>query len=269
MKRHPCAHCLFLFVLLLVCTAPFALADTVVLKSGKVLQGTLKSVSDTVIGIDVGGKFQEIAINDIASFTFSPRTTKPATSTPAAAVPAAGAVTPAPAPAATGAVTPAPTPAATGPVTVPTGTKLTIKTKDAISTASNQAGSKFTSTLEADVAVDGKVVVPKGAVVYGTVVSSRGGRVVGGSSLVVTFTELSINNQMIAIVTDEAGAETGPGGTAKKVGAGALIGAAAGDAGAGAAVGGAVALLSARGNHLEVPAGTVVGVSLKQPVTIP
>jgi len=257
MKRHPCAHCLFLFVLLLVCTAPFALADTVVLKSGKVLQGTLKSVSDTVIGIDVGGKFQEIAINDIASFTFSPRTTKPATSTPAAAVPAAGAVTPAPAP------------AATGPVTVPTGTKLTIKTKDAISTASNQAGSKFTSTLEADVAVDGKVVVPKGAVVYGTVVSSRGGRVVGGSSLVVTFTELSINNQMIAIVTDEAGAETGPGGTAKKVGAGALIGAAAGDAGAGAAVGGAVALLSARGNHLEVPAGTVVGVSLKQPVTIP
>jgi hypothetical protein len=248
---------LFLFVLLLVCTAPFALADTVVLKSGKVLQGTLKSVSDTVIGIDVGGKFQEIAINDIASFTFSPRTTKPATSTPAAAVPAAGAVTPAPAP------------AATGPVTVPTGTKLTIKTKDAISTASNQAGSKFTSTLEADVAVDGKVVVPKGAVVYGTVVSSRGGRVVGGSSLVVTFTELSINNQMIAIVTDEAGAETGPGGTAKKVGAGALIGAAAGDAGAGAAVGGAVALLSARGNHLEVPAGTVVGVSLKQPVTIP
>ena len=257
MRRYPCTHILFLSVLLLVFTAPFALADTVVLKSGKVLQGTLKSVSDTVIGIDVGGKFQEIAINDIASFTFSPRTTKPAASTPAAAAPAAGAVTPAPAP------------AATGPVTVATGTKLTIKTKDAISTASNQAGSKFTSTLEADVTVDGKVAVPKGTVVYGTVTSSRGGRVIGGASLVVTFTELSINNQMIAIVTDDAGAETAPGGTAKKVGAGALVGAAAGDAGAGAAVGGAIALLSAKGNHLQVPAGTIVEVSLKQPVTIP
>jgi len=244
-------------VLLLVCTAAFALADTIVLKNGKVLQGTLKSVSDTVIGIDVSGKFQEIAINDIASFTFSARTAKPAAATPATGAPAVGAVTPAPAP------------AATGPVTVPTGTKLTIKTKDTISTASNQAGSKFTALLEADLAVNGKMVVPKGTVVYGTVVSSRGGRVIGGSSLVVTFTELSINNQMIAIVTDQAGAETAPGGTAKKVGAGALIGGAAGDAGAGAAVGGAVALMSAKNNHLQVPAGTLVEVSLKQPVTIP
>ena len=261
MRRHPSAHIFFLSVLLLVCTAVFAQADTIVLKNGKVLQGTLKSVSDASIGIEVGGKFQEIAINDIASFTFSPRTAKAATSTPAAGAPATGA------PAAGAAAVAAP--AATGPVTLPTGTKLTIKTKDAISTASNAAGSKFTSTLEADVAVDGKVVVPKGTVVYGTVTSSRGGRVVGGSSLVVTFTELSINNQMIAIVTDDAGAETAPGGTAKKVGAGALVGAAAGDAGAGAAVGGAVALLSAKGNHLQVPAGTIVAVSLKQPVTIP
>jgi hypothetical protein len=123
--------------------------------------------------------------------------------------------------------------------------------------------------LENDLVADGKVLVPKGTVVYGTVVSSRGGKVVGGSSLVVTFTELNYNNQPIAIETDQAGAESAPGGTAKKVGAGALVGAAAGDAGAGAAVGGAVALMTARGNHLQVPAGTVVQVKLMKPVAIP
>ena len=72
----------------------------------------------------------------------------------------------------------------------------------------------------------------------------------------------------MSIVTDDVGAEGDKGGTAKKVGAGALIGAAAGDAGAGAAVGGAVALLSSRGNHIQVPAGSLVEVSLKQPFTV-
>lgn len=82
------------------------------------------------------------------------------------------------------------------------------------------------------------------------------------------ITSLSLNNQTIPIVTDDVGAEGGRGGTAKKVGAGALIGAAAGDAAAGAAVGGAVALLASGGKHVQVPAGTLVEVSLKQAVTV-
>ena len=62
--------------------------------------------------------------------------------------------------------------------------------------------------------------------------------------IVVTFTDLSINNQLVPIVTDDVGAEGGRGGAARAVGAGALIGAAAGDAGAGAAVGAGLALLA-------------------------
>jgi hypothetical protein len=34
-------------------------------------------------------------------------------------------------------------------------------------------------------------------------------------------------------------------------------------------VGGAVALLTAKGNQIQVPAGSLVEVSFKQPVTIP
>ena len=239
----------FLVLLLASFLSTSAWADTIVMKDGKVLQGTFKGGSESVLKFDVNGKVQEIAIGDIASLTFSPRA--------AQAQPASG-----------GAGGAAAAAAATSGGTVPAGTKLTLKTKDAVGTASHQKGSKFTAMLETDVAVDGKVVVPKGTVVYATVLESSGGRRVGVQRLMVTFTELGLNNQMIPIVTDDVGAEGGRGGAARTVGAGALIGAAAGDAGAGAAVGGALALLS-RGNHIEVPAGTLVEVSLKQPVTIP
>jgi hypothetical protein len=286
MRQWPYARVLSLAVLAVAFTAALAFADTIVMKDGKVVQGTLKGAGETTIMVDVGGKIQEIAINDIASFTFAPRGAKsaaapatPATgatpATPATgaapATPAAGAATgAAPATPAAGAATAAPpATAASGPATLAAGTTLMLKSKDPVSTATHKKGTKFTTLLENDLVVDGRVVVPKGTVVYGTVVSSRGGKVVGGASLVVTFTEMMVNSQPIAIVTDEAGAETAPGGAAKKVGAGALVGAAAGDTGAGAAVGGALALMTAKGNHLQVPAGTVVQVSLKQPVQIP
>jgi len=254
---------LLLIGLTIVFTGAVAFADTIVMKDGSVLKGTLKGASENTIMFVVGGAIQEININDIASFTFSPRGATSAT--PAPAAPAAGA-------AATGAAAATPaaaTPAKTGPGTLAAGTTLMLKTKDTVSTKTHREGTKFTTTLENDLLADGRVLVPKGTVVYGTIVSSRGGKVVGGSSLVVTFTEMNLNGQTIGIVTDQAGAETAPGGTAKKVGAGALVGAAAGDTGAGAAVGGAVALMTAKNNHLQVPAGTVVQVKLKQPVAIP
>jgi len=268
MRQWPFVRVLSLAVLAVAFTAALAFADTIVMKDGKVVQGTLKGAGETTIMVDVGGKIQEIAINDIASFTFAPRGAKSAA---APATPATGATPATPAAgAAAGAATAAPPATAkTGPATLAAGTTLMLKSKDPVSTATHKKGTKFTTLLENDLVVDGRVVVPKGTVVYGTVVSSRGGKVVGGASLVVTFTQMMVNNQPIAIVTDEAGAETAPGGAAKKVGAGALVGAAAGDTGAGAAVGGALALMTAKGNHLQVPPGTVVQVKLQQPVAIP
>lgn len=231
-----------------------ALADTVVLKDGTVLQGTFKGGTAEAVQFEVDGKIETVALADITSLTFSPRETQ----TAAAAQPA---------PPAAATATAAETKAASGPITVPAGSKITLKTKDAVSTASNPKGSKFTAVMEANLAVNGQVAVPKGTVVYGTVLESEGGRRIGKQRIVVTFTELSINDQMVPIVTDDVGAEGGRGGAAKTVGAGALIGAAAGDAGAGALVGAGAALL-AGGNHIQVPAGTLVEVSLKQPVTI-
>jgi hypothetical protein len=75
----------------------------------------------------------------------------------------------------------------------------------------------------------------------------------------------------VPIITDQIGAEAGRGGTVKKVGAGALIGAAidgSSGAGTGAAIGGALAILGSRKNHIQIPADYQVEVNLKQPLTL-
>ena len=157
------------------------------------------------------------------------------------------------------------------PVTVPAGTKLMVKLDKSINTAQNPAGSVFTAVLETDLAVEGKVIAPKGSQVYGKVIESRGGRVLGGQKLTFQFTDLMINNQLTPIQTDPMGIEGGKGNTAKMVGAGALIGSAFGGgegAGTGALIAGGLAVLRSRGNHIQIPADTIADITLKSPLVI-
>jgi len=246
-----------------------ALADTLVLKDGSVLQGNFSGGTAEAIQFEVNGKMQTVALSEITSLTFSAREAQAAAaaSQPAATAAAVtGTAVTAAAPAVGAA---APATATTGPGTIPAGTKMMLNIKETISTASHKKGAKINAVLENDLAAGGTVIAVKGTTVYGTVLESVGGRAIGTSRLLVTFTDLSVNNQLIPIVTDDLGAESQPGRTAKTVGAASLIGGAAGSAGKGAAVGGAVALLTAKGNHIQVPAGSLVEVSLKQAVTIP
>jgi hypothetical protein len=231
-----------------------AWADTIVLKSGTKLEGTYKGGTADVIKFEVGGSLQEFALADVASLTFSARTTASAAK-PAPQIGAAA----------------APTAAAAGVTSIPAGTKIMIRMKDAVSTSSHKKGATFGATLDADLVVDGAVVAPKGSVVYGVVIESRGGRAVGMQSIAVTFDKLMIGNQAVAIATDSVGAQGAPGGAAKKIGAGAIIGSAVdGGSGAakGAAIGGAVAIL-AGGKHITVPANSLVEVSIRKQVALP
>lgn len=157
------------------------------------------------------------------------------------------------------------------PMTIPAGTRIMVKLDKPINTAKNPAGSVFTAVLETDLVVDGKVISPKGSQVYGKVIESRGGKVLGGQKLTFQFTDLMINNQLIPILTDPMGVEGGKGNTAKTVGAGALIGSAFGGgkgAGTGALIAGGLAVLGSRGNHIQIPADTIADVTIKAPVTI-
>lgn len=243
---------IFLFSILF-CTAQ---ADTLVLKNGLSLEGKFKGGNETTIKFETSGTVQEVAITEIKSLTFSPLEPETQTSnqTTASAATAAG-------------ETAVAAQAASG-TEIPAGTKLMIKTSEDVSTASHQAGAMFKCALEADLIVNSSMVAPKGSEIYGKVLESIGGRRIGNQRIVVSFDKISINGQLVAMDTDDVGAEGGRGGAARAVGAGALIGAAAGDAGKGAAVGAGLALL-AGGKHIQVPAGTVVEVSIKEAIVVP
>jgi ribosomal protein L18E len=156
-------------------------------------------------------------------------------------------------------------------LTIPEGTRLMVKLDKPISTAKDGKGSVVTAVLDIDLVVESKVIAPKGSKVYGKVIESRGGKVLGGQKLIVQFTDVMINNQLTPILTDPIGVETGAGKTVKKVGAGALIGSAFGGskgAGKGALIAGGLSLLSARGNHIQIPAGTIAEIPLRAPMTV-
>jgi hypothetical protein len=229
--------------------AAAASADTLVLKDGTVVQGMFKSGDETKLVFYVEGADQEYALWDITNLTFAPRTP--------------------PAPPAPPAPSPPPVAATKGAVTIPAGTKIMIKTTSKISTASHKSGTVFEAVLELGITVDETVVVPAGTPVYGVVLESDGGHRRGPQKILLTFNKLIVDGKSVVIVTEDVGAEGGKGGAGRKVGAGVLIGAAAGGssgAAKGAAVGGALSLLGP-GNHIEIPAETLVEVSLKQAVS--
>ncbi len=224
-------------------------ADTIMLKDGRVVQGLFKGGNDATVVVEAGGVVQTYAITDIMSVTFnSPR---------AASAPAPAAPTPAPG-------------AQTAAGTLPVGTRLMVKLDHDVSTASHKKGSRVTGVLDTDLASGGSVIVSKGTKVFGTVTESIGGRRVGKAAIMMTFTDLSINDQLVPIATGHIGAESEGGKVVRKAAAGALIGGAVdggSGAGKGAMIGAGVGLLGP-GNNLKVPAGTVADVTLTQPLTL-
>ena len=156
-------------------------------------------------------------------------------------------------------------------INIPEGTRMMVKLDNPINTAKDKKGSVVTAVLDIDLVVDGKVIAPQGSKVYGKVLESRGGKILGGQKLIVQFTDLMISNQLTAILTDPTGVETGAGNTVKKIGAGALIGSAFGGskgAGKSALIAGGLSVLGAKGNHIQIPAGTIAEIPLLAPVTI-
>ncbi len=223
-----------------------AMADTLKLKDGRVLEGYYQGGTASVIKFELSGKIQNIPVESIVSLTFKKVQT---------------AAAPAPAPQT------APTPTS-GPVTVNAGTRLMIRMENALDTGKTKSGERFTCGLEADLVVNGVVVAPKGSRVYGKVLESvKAKRVRGTAKLLVELTDITIKGQLQPIVSEQLGYEGDRSGTVKKVGAGAAVGALAGDAGKGAAVGGALAVLT-KGKQIQIPAGTLLEFRLAQPLSV-
>jgi len=165
------------------------------------------------------------------------------------------------------------------------GTKVSVRTEDAINSASAVEGQTYAAEVTDDVLdADGDVVVPHGSNAQIVIRSaSKGGRFRGASDLVLDLQSISVEGQQYTVSTADL-KETGKQGlgankrTAEYSGGGAALGAIIGaiaGGGKGAAIGagagaggGALTQILTKGGSIKVPAETVLTFQLDRPVKI-
>jgi hypothetical protein len=185
-----------------------------------------------------------------------------------------------PAPAAPVAAAPAPEPTPE-PIVLAAGTVLPVRLQETITTKTAQPEDRVVAVLDENVSAGGKVVLPAGSEVLGSVVTSlRSGRVKGRAQLVVSFDQIRVGHRTydVSMTGFDVTAESSKSKDAKIAGgaaaAGIIIGAIA-DGGSGAAKGGLIggaaggaAVLATRGKEVELPAGSRYQLKLRKPLTI-
>jgi len=166
-------------------------------------------------------------------------------------------------------------------VTIPAGTRILVRTDQAIDSRRSRAGSRFTGTLETNVQLDNLTVAPRGATVHGRITEARrAGSRSGGATLSLELTDIIINGTANPILTQSFDLRTqGRGGrtarrTFRGAGLGALVGSVAGGgagAGIGAAVGGGTGLAlsgAGGGRQIEIPGESLLEFRLAQPASL-
>ena len=168
------------------------------------------------------------------------------------------------------------------PIVVPSGTVLTVRTSQGLSSKTCQAGQTFLATLAQPISVGGRAALPNGATVSGTVVSAKAkGKIKGEGELSLALTSISVRDHTYQIQTGVLSSTTKGKGkrTAVATGGGAaggaLIGGIAGGgkgAGIGALIGAGAGLIggAATGNkQIEIPAESALSFTLTEPLTLP
>jgi hypothetical protein len=167
-------------------------------------------------------------------------------------------------------------------ITVPAGTRILIRTVDAIDSSKQKTGYRFTATLETNLQAEDTVIAPRGTTVYGRLAqASSAGKMSGSSELTLELTDIVIKGTAYPLLTStyEIKGKGEGGNTAKKVvggaGLGALIGGLAGGgkgAGIGALAGagaGTAVAASKKGEQLKIPSESLLEFRLEQPVALP
>jgi hypothetical protein len=235
------------------------LADSLELKNGSLIKGRFLGGTDTEIRFQVGSSVQRYEVADVVSLKFESETR--VSETPSKLGHANE---------------------TTGSVTVPAGTRLSVRTIDAIDSAKNHIGDRFEASLEESVTVDGRIVLPRGASLHGRLAEAKtSGTFTGRSELRLALTEIVVNGQTVPLVSGEyelSGKSQGASTAKRTVGGaavGSIIGAIAGGgkgAAIGAGVGGAAGAGSeiiTKGDQVKVPSETLLDFTLQQKVSIP
>jgi hypothetical protein len=247
-----------------------ARADSLELKNGSLIKGKFMGGTQTSITFQVGSSAQNYDIGDIRSLGFASdaKGALPAVPSRERSVPSV--------------IEKDEVAKSSSSVTIPAGTRISVRTIDSIDSTKNRVGYRFQASLEESLWVDGNMVVPKGADVYGRLDESKEtGTFAGRSQLKVQLTGIVVNGQTLPLVTGEyevSGKSKGESTAKRTVGGaaiGTIIGALAGG-GKGAAIGagtgagvGAGSEIITKGDQVKIPSETLLDFTLQQSVTIP
>jgi hypothetical protein len=164
-------------------------------------------------------------------------------------------------------------------IQIPTGTAITVRLIEGIDSNQSRLGQTFRASVDEPVLAGDQTVIPRGAdALVKLVEDKQSGKFEGRTVLTLALTDITINGQMIDTTTGDVSQASGSRGarTAKVVGGttalGAIIGALAGGgrgaaigAASGAAVGGGVQLAT-KGQQVKVPSETRLSFTLQQPI---
>jgi hypothetical protein len=258
------------FLSALALAASMAWADTLELKNGSLIKGRFLGGTETEVSFQVGSTVQKYKVADIVSLKFDSE---------------GAASAPAPQPQSSlpddpGTVAHVETKPAY--VTIPAGTRISVRTIDAIDSTYSVVGDRFQASLDEPLTFEGDVVVAKDALVYGRLTQAKeSGTFTGRSQLRLELTGIIVSGKMVPVVTGEyevTGKSRGASTAKRTVGGaalGALIGAAA-DGGQGAAIGagvgagaGAGSEIITGGDQIKVPSETLLDFTLQEDVSIP
>ena len=282
-------------VVLAALTAAPVFADTLVLKSGERVSGYFEGGSARVVKFRTAdGVVKDYDILSVQTIQFGDTAT--ASSAPAAASSTSTRLAPTTNTTTNTTTTPAPQlrpsterppaqptsgAAANTAYTIPTGTKVTIRLIDSVSSEKQKIGDPFVAVLEEPILYNNTEVVAKGADVRGRIANANeAGRLTGKAELGLELTQIIVNGIPYSVTTSEYSevGESRTGQTAKRAGIGAGIGAAIGaiaGGGKGAAIGagvgggGATAVqVLTKGEKLNIPSETKLEFTLRTPLVV-
>ena len=261
-----------LAIALALATAGFA--DTVVLRSGRVIHGTYLGGTARQLRVDVGDRVENLDVGDVVRIEFGDYAPAPAPARDASSEdrPRLRRVQPDSQPTIMrpdNDPPPARAEARRESVELPAGTNLVVRMIDGVDSETNRVGQTFNASMDEPVLLNGETVIPRGAdVVVKLVDAKESGKLAGRAELTLDLMSVKVDGRMVDINTQSVSRESDSRGqrTAKVAGGGAVLGAIIGGiagggkgavigAGAGGAAGVGVEEVT-KGQRVKVPSET-------------
>ena len=259
-----------LAIALALATAGFA--DTVTLRSGRVIHGTYLGGTARQLRVDTGDRVETLDVGDVVRIEFGDTAPAPARDASSDERPRLRRAQPDSQPTILRPDSDPPPALAAPPrgsVELPAGTNLVVRMIDSVDSEVNRVGQTFAASMDQPVTMGGETIIPRGAdVVVKLVDAKESGKLTGTTVLTLDLMSVKVDGRMVDINTQSVARESDSRGqrTAKVAGGGAVLGAVIGGiagggkgavigAGAGGAAGAGAEEVT-KGQRVKVPSET-------------